>query len=221
MLLWVPRFCGSKKNFLKMRIPRLNISFARYSDADFLNKANHIASSMTDNPAFPTPVPPLADVQDAIATYSTNLTAAAALGRVNVAEKNQSRFILELVLVQLARYVMYTANGDATILISSGFDVARDPQPRHLDNPGAVIVGNGNTSGTLTAAIKKGNATSFVHEITDTLPTDTTVWTKYPTNTRQFVFTNLTPGKQYWVRVAAVGYRNQVAYSTIATQFVQ
>jgi hypothetical protein len=69
--------------------------------------------------------------------------------------------------------------------------------------------------------VKRGNANSYLHEIADTLPTDSTVWTKFPSGNSQFTFTSLTPGKQYWVRVAAIGFRNQVAYSTVATQFAQ
>lgn len=204
-----------------MRSPSINMSFSAYSDADLLNKANHIIASMSGNPYFPSPVPPLPAVQELAEIYSEDLTAAAALGRVKVAAKNQSRKNLELALAQLGRYVLYTANADVNILISSGFTLAKEPQPRHLENPGNVILGNGITSGTMTSFVKKGNATSYVHEITDTLPAENTVWTKYATNTSQFVFTDLTPGKQYWVRVAAVGFRSQVAYSTIATMFAQ
>jgi len=74
-------------------------------------------------------------------------------------------------------------------------------------------------AGTLISSIHKGNASSFIHEIADALPTDETNWTCYPTSTSQFTFTGLIPGKQYWVRVAAVANRKQIAYSNIATQF--
>ena len=205
-----------------MRIPKINLSFLNYSDADLLKKANHIASSIAANAAvFATPAPPLPDLLEAIATYSTALTSAADLGRVNVSVKNQSRDVLIEVLVQLGRYVTFVAAGDENILVLSGYTLAKEPQPRHLENPGTVTLSNGNTSGTIISIVKKGNASSYLHEITDTLPTDSTVWNKFPSGNRQYTFSNLTPGKQYWIRVAAVGYRNQVAYSTIATQFAQ
>jgi len=204
-----------------MRSPKINICFTGYGDSGLLNKANHIVASMTISGAFVTPVPTLAEVQNAIDAYSASLVAAAALGRVNVATKDQNRETLELLLAQLGRYVMYIAAGDYNILVNSGFTVSKDPQPRYLQNPGNVVLGNGITTGTMTSTIKRGNATSYVHEITDVLPTENTVWIKYPSSTAQFVFTNLTPGKQYWVRVAAIGYRNQVAYSNIASQFAQ
>jgi hypothetical protein len=210
------------KKSLIMRIPKINLSFKTYSDADLLTKANHIASSIAANPAvFASPVPPLPDLQAAIATYSADLIAAASLGRVNVATKNQSRDVLIEVLVQLGRYVTYIAAGDENILILSGYTLAKEPQPRHLENPGTVTLSNGNTTGAMISFVKRGNANSYLHEIADTLPADSTTWTKFPSINSQFTFTSLTPGKQYWVRVAAIGYRNQVAYSTVATQFAQ
>ena len=202
-----------------MKIQRLQLSFRKFPDSNFLTKGVLIVTSMTNNPAFPSPIPTLADVQNALDKYSSDLNAAGSLGRVNVADKNQSRAILEQLLFQLGLYVMFIANGDVAILASSGFTLAKDPQPRRLENPGNVVLTYGITSGELNSAVAKGNASSFIHQVTDALPTDSTNWTSYPSSTCQFTFTNLTPGKQYWVRVAAVGNRKQIAYSTIATQF--
>ncbi len=203
-----------------MRTEKIKISFREYSDSNFLTKAAHISVSMT-NPVFVDPVPTLTEVDAALSTYAKALTAAEGLGRNNVVAKNQARAVLELLLAQLGRWVMFFANGDLSILTLSGYTVAKEPQPRHLDNPGNVILSNGNTSGSMNSYIPKGNATSYLHEIADTFPAENTVWTKYPSNNCQFVFTGLTPGKQYWVKVAAIGYRNQVSYSTVATLFAQ
>ncbi len=205
-----------------MRIPKINLSYSGYPDADLLKKSNHILSSVGGNPdVFVSPLPWLSNLGDATETYATDLTAAADLGRVKVSNKNQSRKAVIDALVQLGRYVTLIAAGDENILILSGYTLAKEPQPRHLDNPGNVTLSNGNTSGTLVSLVKRGNANSYVHEITDTLPTESTVWEKFASGNCQFTFTNLIPGKQYWVRVAAIGYRNQVAYSPVATQFVQ
>lgn len=205
-----------------MRSSRINLSFSPYSDVNLLKKSNHISSSIGANPSvFTSPVPTVADLQGVINTFDTDLTAAADLGRVNVSAKNQSRAVLIETLLQLGRYVTFVAAGDENVLILSGYTLAKEPQPRHLENPGNVTLSNGNTPGAMISFVKRGNANSYLHEIADTLPTDSTVWTKFPSGNSQFTFTNLTPGKQYWVRVAAIGFRNQVAYSTIATQFAQ
>ncbi len=205
-----------------MRIPKINLSFSGYPDPGLLKKSNHILTSVGGNPdVFVSPLPWLPNLGDATDTYSTDFIAAADLGRVNVSNKNLSRKLLIEALVQLGRYVTLIAAGNENILTLSGYTLAKEPQPRHLDNPGTVTLSNGNTSGTLVSLVKRGNANSYSHEITDALPTETTVWEKFASGNCQFTFTNLTPGKQYWVRVVAIGYRNQVAYSAVATQFVQ
>ena len=186
-----------------------------------MNKGGNIVLSLTDNPAFPSPIPPLADVQDALSTYSAALVTAESLGRDNVSAKNQARAILELLLGQLGRYVMFVANGDENALVSSGFPLAKDPQPRTLVNPGNVTLENGISTGELISSVAKGNASGFVHQIADILPTEATVWTSHPSSSRKYVFKNLTPGKQYWVRVIAIGFRGQQAISNVSTLFAQ
>lgn len=205
-----------------MKLQKISISFTRYSDADFLNKAEHILQSMTGNASFPDPIPTLADLQAAVTKYSNDLIAAAGLGRINVAEKNKSRQVLEQLLVQLGMFVMFVANGDAAILTGSGYTLTKEPEPRYITNPGNVTLSNGITTGEMLSTVKTGKGViNYLHEITAEAPADNTVWTSNPSSKSRYVFTNLVAGKQYWVRVAAVGSGGQVAYSTVATQFVQ
>ncbi len=202
-----------------MRVQKINRSFAKYTDADFQQKALHIITSMTGNANFPTPAPTLADVQAAYDAYASALNAAATLDRQAVSDKNAARQNLELILNQLACYVMNVANGDENMLVSSGFTLTKYPLPQALDSPGNVTLTYGINPGELTSQVPKQNGRTFNHQITDTAPTDSTVWTNYSVSTSKYTFTGLIPGKQYWVRVAALGSRKQIAYSTVATQF--
>ena len=70
-----------------MRTPKVSTSFLSYTDANLETKAQLILASMTGNPAFANHIPTLAELQAAVAQYSTDLVAAAALGRTNVATK--------------------------------------------------------------------------------------------------------------------------------------
>lgn len=205
-----------------MKTQKINISFSGYSDADFENKAAYILASMTNNPAFTSPIPTLADVQAALTKFSANLVAAATLDRVAVAEKNKSRMQLELLLAQLGMYVMFIANGDAAILTSSGFTLSKTPEARYITNPGNVLLSNGITSGELVVAVTgvKG-ASGYLHEICSTEPVANTQWDSTPSTRAKFTFKNLEPGKRYWVRVAATGSGEQIAYSPVASQYVQ
>jgi hypothetical protein len=205
-----------------MTVQKISLSFSKYGDPGFQTKAGFILTSMTDNPNFLTPVPTLETVAEAIGKFSEDLIAAAGRGRSNVAEKNKSRQELTALLVQLGMYVMLTANGDAAVLISSGYSLNKMPEPRYISNPGNVTLSNGVSAGELVDSVKKDkNVIIYSHEITDQLPNDTTVWTRVQSTRCKYVFTGLIPGKQYWVRVAAMGSGEQIAYSTIATKFVQ
>jgi len=202
--------------------PRILISFGNYADADLKEKAIYILTSMTANPNFEAPVPPLTDLQSAITTYSKALEAAAGLDRVKVAEKNQAREVLQGILNQLGMYVMYVANGDLYVLVSSGYSIAKTPEPGKLANPGNVTLSNGVTSGQMAGSVKRTKyAKMYSFDITDQLPTEATDWVSTHTTTCKHVFNGLTPGKQYWVRVAAIGTAGQVTFSPVATLFVQ
>jgi len=86
-------------------------------------------ASITDNPNFSDPIPSITQLQTAITRYSNALVNVAEQGKNNVAEKNKYRQQLELLLYQLGMYVMFVANGDVTILMRSGYTLAKDPEP--------------------------------------------------------------------------------------------
>ncbi len=202
--------------------PRILTSFGGYTDSGFKEKSGYILVWMTENPNFPTPEPSLEVVAAATEDYSTALEAAAGLDRVKVADKNRARKTLQQVLGQLGLYIMCVANGDAAVLVSSGYTLAKTPEPGKLANPGNVTLSNGVTGGQLLSSVKSVRyARVYSHEITDQLPGDEGNWTVTHTTTCKHVFNGLTPGKQYWVRVGAIGTANQVTYSTVATLFVQ
>lgn len=205
-----------------MKRPKINLNFKMLTDADFLTKAEHIHQSMGAEPVFATSIPSLADLKTSVDAYSAALTDAKELGKVKVAVKNQARKSLELLLFQLGMYVMNVANGDETILVSSGYTLSKFPQPNYITSPGNVKLENGVSTGQLISTVKRQKGVkSYMHQITGELPNENTVWENNASSRSRYVFTNLEPGKQYWVRVAIVASNEQLAYSNVATQFAQ
>lgn len=205
-----------------MKLQKISTSFGTYSDANLEQKAEYIKEQMTGNASFPAPDPSLGDLQDAIDAYSTALISAAGLDCTEVAQKNEYRQALEVLLAKLGMYVMNVALGNTAMLTSSGFTLIKSNEPQYIANPGNVTISNGVTSGELVASVPavKG-ARSYLHQITTEPPTDATEWESTSTSRSRYTYSNLTPGKQYWIRVAAVGSRQQIAYSPVATQFAQ
>lgn len=198
------------------------ISFSRYTDVNFQKKGNDIYDSLNGNELFTNLAPPLPAVKIALDKYTADLAAAATYDRNAIGWKNQSRADLDAVLRQLGLSVMTEANGNEAMLITSGFTLSKQREPRYIANPGNVTLSNGITSGQMVSVIKAVAAgMSYVHEITSQFPVDDTMWVAHASSASKFVFTNLVPGKQYWVRVAVIGGRNQKAYSTVGTWFAQ
>lgn len=205
-----------------MKIQKISLSFSSFTDGNFATKARFILDSLTGNAAFATPTPTLVVVEGDYSNYNTARMAAEGLGRVNVAEKNQFRKALEVILAQLGRYVMFAANGNAVKLASSGYSLTKMPEVQHLPGTGNATLINGKTSGQLIVFIKRPKgSTSFVHDISEEMPTENTVWVTVASSRSRYTFTNLQPGKQYWVRVGAIGANDQLVYSPVASQYVQ
>jgi len=204
-----------------MRVQRISLNFSAYSDANFQVKAKHIETNLTGNAFFPTLTPPLTDLKAAIEDYSSALQAAGNGDRNDVALKVAARRSLELLLVTLGNCIMMVAKGDVAMLQSSGYTLTKIPEPRTLGALGNVTLSKGVNSGELTAKVKAlYGAGKYVHQLSASLPGDDTVWQDFPGNPSKFVFTGLVPGKQYWVRVIALGSRAQKSYSPVATAFV-
>ncbi|MGH2565682.1 MAG: fibronectin type III domain-containing protein, partial [Ginsengibacter sp.] len=201
---------------------RLTTGFDTLGDGAFQTKAESICNAMTGNSNFPVTTPPIADVSDALSSYVTAFMAAQFRDKNAVAIKNQSRETLTLLLIQLANSVMTIANGDKAMLVSSGFDLARDPATTPITKPETVILTDGVNAGELVLKVPsvKG-ARGYVPQYTMDPLTETSEWTRVVTTSSKYTFRNLVPAKKYWCRVAAVGPYNQVVFSDAVSRVVQ
>ncbi|HEY8661587.1 MAG TPA: hypothetical protein VIL78_21300 [Hanamia sp.] len=205
------------------QLQKLRINFSKYTDANLDLITAFILICMTGNPYFLNPVPPLAEIQAALVKYRAALESAKTRASLSVAEKNEARQELEGLLKDLGLFIMSAAKGNLAVLVSSGYPLTKVPEPRIITNPGYVFLQKGISSGLLEASVKPEKpAASYLYQICSTDPESGTepVWISYVATSGKYVFTNLQPGKKYWVRIAAVGARGQVAYSGIFSEFV-
>jgi hypothetical protein len=205
-----------------MRRSRITTGFDNQSDAEFETKTGSIYLSMLDNANFPTPVPPLVDVDALIKSYSQALVAAKDRSKNSVALKIEARARLTAAMVQLASSVSTAANGDKTILISSGFDLARRGEFKPLEKPKNISLKDGINPGELIVKISavKG-AKSYNAQYTADPLTAASVWMQETTTKCKHTFKNLDSTKKYWCRVAAVGSYGQLVYSDAINRVVQ
>ena len=133
-----------------MKKPIVSLSFTKLTDANLVTKTSHVIASMTGNSSYPTPTPALATVQTALEAFSEALTEAADGGKKKTALKNGARVELLDLLRNLALYVQQNINDDLAVLLSSGFDAQKEPQPAGvLPAPQGATLLNGTLSGVL------------------------------------------------------------------------
>jgi hypothetical protein len=147
---------------------KITLGFGKYTEANLQVIAQAIQTAMTGNANFPTPTPTLAAFQTSISDYATALSAAKEGGKTNVAIKNQKKEELIAVLIALANYVTFTANGDEVMIVSSGFPVTkqREPMPP-LGKPEILKLEDGANPGGLTITIAGMKAAkTFLYQYT-------------------------------------------------------
>lgn len=202
-----------------MKKVKIVTSFMRLTQTKLLQKAQMILQSMTGNPNFPTPTPPLTDLSAANAAFATAL--ANPKSASNTALKKQLRASLIALLNQLALYVQMNCNNDEIIALSSGYSIGKTKQPfgvlAKAENFKATPLHNG--------AIKLSNkkiagADSYIYEYTTAPVTETSTWTTVNSTKAKTVISNLTSGTCYAVRVAGIGANPTIVYSDIITSFV-
>lgn len=102
---------------------RIKTGFTTFSDHGLLMEAGRIIASMTGNPHFADPVPPLSEVKDAYETFDIAMSAMGNGNKEARMVKNKTRAKLERLLGELAMYVQLRSKGDEIILQSSGYEL--------------------------------------------------------------------------------------------------
>ena len=128
--------------------------------ADFIAYATGVAHAMTNNPAFPAPVPALSALSAAVSDLQAADTHALTRAKGTAAARNDKRAVVVSLLRQLGGYVQAipdaTPENGATIIQSAGIPV-RKVTPRATRVFGAKV-GPVTGSAKLTAAVAAARA---------------------------------------------------------------
>ena len=190
---------------------------------DKLQTGRQIIAAMTDNPNFATPHPPLADITASLATldeaYKAHQIAKAdARTKAGVADDAESQ--LDSQLRKLVAYVESIADTDETIIASAGMQTkALRKVPSTLVAPEALTATAGNREGEIDLSWRKvANSRSYIIQMSPDPPAADS-WGHAETVTVSYkTIQNLTSGKKYWFRVAAIGSLGQSGWSEPATK---
>jgi hypothetical protein len=192
-------------------------SFSELSDGNLESKAGFILSSLTENFNFTSPSPGLEVLAEARDAYSLSLTGARKGTRSEISIKKQKRAELIAVLNRLATYVNFIANGDRSILQTSGFDVNSENEPfPSLTRPTKVVISNGENPGELNVSVEKvPGALAYIYQYTldPSLAEDS--WQSKNSTYCKTTIKGLQQMKRYWIRVAVLGVKEQMMYSDV------
>lgn len=207
---------------------RLIKTLERLSEDGFAGILHDIVAAMTGNAYFAEPwwTDPLEKPTSAsLATDQTAYLAAksgAADGdKTKIALRTSLRAALTADLKKLAQFIELKANGDVTMLESTGYELSKVPTPAGSDPlpaPQDLRVLKGELPGVLIARCKsvKG-AASYETHICATDPGVPANWsqTAISKGCRRIDLEGLTPGTLYYVRVRAINQNGPGAWSGV------
>ncbi|MCB9194216.1 MAG: fibronectin type III domain-containing protein [Flavobacteriales bacterium] len=176
--------------------------------AGVLALLRNVVAKMTGNAAFPTPLVPLADFTAKADELEVAIEEATDGSRQSKSHRDDILAEAKALLTAQADYVRSVCNGDATLLMSSGFDIARQPEPIGVPGiPQDMRAGITNRRGELKLRWKSVHgARGYQVWMTDKDPTLEANWQAIGYTTRvTHLVDSLDSFKAYWFCVSAIG----------------
>ncbi|MBL1407526.1 fibronectin type III domain-containing protein [Sphingobacterium faecale] len=200
-----------------MRKEKVISNYTGLSDYELSTLAGRVLKAMqeaTTQASFPNPNPDIADLETMVNDYIAKHEIASRRGSaLEISLKNESRNVLLFALKNLAHHVNEVADGQLSMLLSTGLVLANKPSSSELPLVTARIqLRDGRVSGQMRldfTALKR--VWEYEVEVGREDATNTVEWfsTFNTTSSRSNVLTDMVPGVKYYVRVRA---RNSKGY---------
>lgn len=201
---------------------RISTKYRSSSDDKLLKFGYQIADTMDNNPIYTNSPLVKAVLQKSCDDFRVAGSIASRKDRALSSAKNDRKAELVRDLDILNVYVTETCNGDKTMLLQSGFEIAGLKNESKELQPFKEVKVISELPGTVTIRVSKvAYAKSYVYQYTaDPLSPDS-VWISETVLTREHTFTNLNSVARYWFRVIAIGKGNQTVYSPPVARVIQ
>jgi hypothetical protein len=167
-------------------------------------------------------LPTVDEVEKKAVEYRLALNVAGSNDRTLSSAKNDRKVELSAMLAKWDDYVTAVSNGDKTMLLSSGFDIAGlKNQPQELFPIEQLEVEIGPTGQAIARVKRVAGARMYAFQYTPDPITPESVWTTETTTDRENTFTNLNSIAKYWFRVIAYGRGKQTVTSMLISRVIQ
>lgn len=184
------------------------VGLSNLSPTDKVAKSLLVETMMTGNANFATPEPKVVDLATGRTALAAAITEAAGGDHAKIFARQVAEAALDDLLLRMALYVTNTAKGDEGIILSSGFEARKAPEPiGPLPAPENLSAQMGDFEGQV---VLRWSPVRGVHEyhvyVNSVSPDDATKWQLVGLSTRaRFTVNGLDPGKFAWFRTTASG----------------
>lgn len=196
-----------------MRNKRPIINYSRISVEEFILTCRSIIQKMTDNLNFPDPNPTLAEIIMLTDDLEQKDIAAKDGGRIAKSLMRTARKLLELKIRSLGLYVDKTSEGNENIMVSSGFPLTKDHNPRTHKS---FWVRSGPQHDEITvgcAAYPKAKSYLWQYFIGQVPPGDPSLWILAGATTQtKTTIDKFSEGDKVWVRCCGVTHKGMTAW---------
>ena len=187
--------------------------FSKFSPLALFALLSNVITQMTGNLNFTTPVVPLLTLEAARDLLASLIDKARHGSRQDKLQRDDQVKVVRELLRKQANYVTMVADGDATILESSGFDLAKVPSPvEKVGQPANVVAFPTNFANEVEIR-HKGVHGAHIYKVFQSNvdpATGAAEWKLVLESTRiRNVITGLESYKPYWFCVSAVGVNGE------------
>jgi len=196
------------------------LDFIGYSRAQKVIFSRNVIDKLTGNAYFPSLEVSLETAKTALDALESAILAAKDGSHTAVSDMNDKEAVIDEIFRSLAANVNKIADGDDTLILSSGFHLSHQP----VKTPKPVLaVNDGEHSGDVKLTAKAvDNARSYIWQYAkNTEPADDSDWTTAGVTTRATnELTNLVVASRYYFRMAAVTPDNTSDFCSPVTKII-
>ena len=197
-----------------MKKDKVVLDFIKIPIAQKVEFTKGVINKMKNNPKFADLVGKVEELETKVELLETRSVAALGGGKEATALMHQTEYELDDLLRKMAKSVDSIADGDNTIILSAGFNLAKQPSPA-VRPDFSVELGEKSGSVVLRRQAVDG-AKSYVWQLYqgDNTPVNETDWVTAQITSKVTVeLTGLVPKTTYWFRSAVVTTNGISAYN--------
>ncbi|HYG37195.1 MAG TPA: fibronectin type III domain-containing protein [Cytophagales bacterium] len=196
---------------MKRKISR---GYRKLNNGHLVTFTGHVSASMTGNVNFPTPVPSLAVFDAALEAYSTACTNYQRGNILTTTVRDETRRVLLENMDLLANYVELTVEFKETLLVTSGFDLVKEPSKRPIPSiPVILEIADGVKSGQIKLRVDSDAHVRNFTTLYKVTGSEVQPQYKFADTRRTITIDGLTAGQYYSFQVSAANAAGESGWS--------